>query len=404
MNLLTVSSSPHIRRPDSIARAMWSVNLALLPALVASGYFFGWRALWVVGLSVLTAVVSEAAVQALRKQPVTVRDGSAVVTGILVAFCMPATVRWFVPVVGSATAILIAKHCFGGLGYNIWNPALVGRAVVHNCYPADMNPAQYPVVRTLASGEGPAAWLRNVVHHFTVDVGAVAQRAVSPDAITGASPLSAMKRAVALGGGEAATLAGKFATVFQRTAPLLDKNPGTDPALLHKVGLWDAFVGNIGGNIGEVCALLLILGAVYLVARGYVRWYVPVLYVGTVAFLAAVLPLPLGAGESKWVWAAALRAGPEGWHYVGYHVLCGGLMLGALYMATDMVTSPLTPKGLAVFAVGCGALTALIRLYGGYPEGVCYSILIMNTAVPVIDRWTAPRVFGAARKEQEQAA
>ncbi|MBN2584424.1 MAG: RnfABCDGE type electron transport complex subunit D, partial [Planctomycetes bacterium] len=168
--------------------------------------------------------------------------------------------------------------------------------------------------------------------------------------------------------------------------------------------LWDAFWGNIGGNIGEVSALLLLVGVIYLVIKGYVRWYSPALYLGTVAVLAAVLPLPLGPEGSRWVWAAALRAGGDGLTYPLYHLVCGGLMLGSLYMATDMVTSPLTPKGQMIFAVGCGVLTVLIRLYGGYPEGVCYSILLMNTAVPLIDRWTRPRVFGTVEKKAAAGA
>ena len=391
MSTLTVTSSPHIRHGDSVPRVMWSVVLALTPALVASGSLFGWRALAVTGLSVLTAVICEALAQRLRRQPVTVSDGSAVVTGILVAFCMPPTVRWFVPVVGSATAILIAKQCFGGLGHNIWNPALVGRAIVHNCYPADMNPSEYPLVKLADPGQGVLGTLGNLVRRFTVDVAAVADTTASADVLTSASPLKVMKQ-VAEGTthldavGNHLTAAGAFS---------------------HPVGLWDAFLGNIGGNIGEVCALLLILGAVYLVIRGAVRWYVPLLYIGTVAILVAVLPIRQGPGDpAVWQWAAAFRAGADlGWRAVGYHVFCGGLMLGALYMATDMVTSPLTRRGLVIFAVGCGVLTALIRLYGGYPEGVCYSILLMNTAVPLIDRWTRPRVFGAVpAKKQPKVA
>jgi len=402
MNRLLVSSSPHIRLGDSIPRIMWSVVVALLPATIASGYFFGWRALYVTGLSVIAAVLCEAAVQKFRKLPVTVGDGSAVVTGMLLAFCLPPTVRWFVPVVGSAIAILIAKHCFGGLGYNIWNPALVGRAFVHSCYPQDMNPPLYPVVRTAGAGDGPLGWLRDFFNHFAVNVGTVPGTGHPPDAITGASPLAALKRTLVYQhGGTADALAGKFTSAFQNTAALAKDNPGAPDALMHKISLWNAFLGNRGGDIGEACILLLILGAVFLLVRGYIKWYVPVLYVATVAALVSVLPLPVGPGGGQ-VWFAAFRAGGDvGWQYLGYHVLCGGLMLGALYMATDMVTSPLTAAGNVIFAVGCGLLTSLIRLYGGFPEGVCYSILLMNTAVPLIDRWTRPRVFGEVRKPKE---
>lgn len=395
MSQLTVTSSPHIRHPDSVPKIMWSVLLALTPVLVASGSFFGWRAFYVTGLSVLTAVVCEAAVQRLRRVTVTVSDGSAVVTGILVAFCMPATVPWYVPVVGSATAILIAKHCFGGLGNNIWNPALVGRAIVHWCYAADMNPSSYPMARLSSPGEGFGGQMLDFFRRMAVDVCAQGTGgAPAVDVVTGASPLAAMKE-IATGQMDVAAVAESLPREFQASTGTIEG--GTSLA--------NAFLGYLGGNIGEVSALLLLIGAAYLVIRGYVRWYVPTLYIGTVAALVAVLPISVAGadGETSLVWAAAWQNGAL-WQFVGYHVLCGGLMLGALYMATDMVTSPLTGRGQVIFAIGCGVLTVLIRLYGGYPEGVCYSILLMNTTVPLIDRWTRPRVFGAVPKQKEKAA
>lgn len=398
MTRLTVSSSPHIRQPDSVPQIMWSVVLALTPALIASGSFFGWRAFYVTGLSVLTAILCEAAVQKFRKVPVTVSDGSAVVTGILVAFCLPPTVHWYVPVVGSAAAILIAKQAFGGLGNNIWNPALVGRAVVHWCYSADMNPSSYPMVRLDHPGQGFLGRMGDFFQRFTVDVCAGGDKIVGPDVVTGASPMRALKD-IADGVNlnqipvDVTTVADHLPRQFQAAGQTFQDGSS----------LWDAFLGYLGGNIGEVSALLLLLGAAYLLARGYIRWYVPVLYVATVALLVAVLPIKVvGAdGQSSLVWAAAFRSGADiGWQFVGYHLLCGGLMLGALFMATDMVTSPLSRTGLVVFAVGCGLLTAFIRLYGAYPEGVCYSILLMNTVVPLIDRWTKPRVFGAVKSKK----
>lgn len=397
MSQLTVTSSPHIRHPDSVPKIMWSVVLALAPALVASGSFFGWRAFSVTGLSVLTALLSEAAVQRLRKIPVTLNDGSAVVTGLLVAFCMPATVHWYVPVVGSAAAILIAKHCFGGLGNNIWNPALVGRAIVHWSYAADMNPSSYPMARLNNPGEGFSGQMLDFFRRMAVDVCAQgAGGTPGVDVVTGASPMAAMKE-IATGQAGLNAVADNLPRAFQSSAgPIAG---GTN--------LSNAFLGYIGGNIGEVSALLLLLGAAYLIVRGYVRWYVPTLYIGTVAALVAVLPISVATGgadgQTSLVWAAAWQNGAL-WQFVGYHVLCGGLMLGALYMATDMVTSPLTGRGHVIFAIGCGVLTVLIRLYGGYPEGVCYSILLMNTTVPLIDRWTRPRVFGARLKKKEKVA
>ena len=347
---LFVGHWPHLRARDSVPKIMWSVVAALVPALVASGYFFGFRAYLHVGLAVATAVITEAVITRLRLKKATVGDGSAVVTGLLVAFCLPAQARWFVPIVAAFVAIAIAKQCFGGLGANIWNPALVGRAFVHVAYPTDLNPSAYPVVNS-----------------FSANVGTVGHAATAIDAVSSASPLVHIKALVNAG------------------AP---NPPGQLPAL------WDMFLGRIGGSIGETSALLLILGALYLIYRGWVRWQIPLAYLAVVAIGAMVLPMDAG----KWGWvppaAFALVEPTKLAELVAYHLLGGGLMLGAFFMATDMVTSPLTNKGLWIFGFGCGALTILIRLYGGYPEAVCYSILLMNTAVPLIDRWTQPRIFG----------
>lgn len=338
--LRVVGHAPHIAAPDSTRRIMWSVVAALAPAAVAAGYWFGYRAYLHIALALATALLTEALIQKLTKRPVTILDGSAAVTGVLVAFCLPAQARWFVPVTASFVAIAIAKHCFGGLGSNIWNPALVGRAFVHNAFPVDMNPAGYPTVDA-----------------FAADVGTVTGATPYVDAVTQASPLAHLK-----------TLADGTA---EPVAVMANQMPS----------LWKMFVGDIGGNIGETSALLLILGALYLIGKGWVRWPVPVAYVGVVA-----------AGAALFGWLGP--AGPLPGRFVLSHVLGGGLMLGALYMATDMVTSPLTERGQWIFGAGCGALTITIRLWGGYPEAVCYSILLMNTAVPLIDRWMVRRIFG----------
>jgi len=342
---LFVGHWPHLRARDSVPKIMWSVVAALVPALVASGYFFGYRAYLHVGLAIVTAVATEAVITRLRLKKATVGDGSAVVTGVLVAFCLPAQARWFVPIVAAFVAIAIAKQCFGGLGCNIWNPALVGRAFVHISFPTDMNPATYPVLKG---------------GYFAANVGTVGA-GVPPgvDAVSSASPMAHLK-AIATGQTDAASV-------------LSEKLPD----------LWDMLLGRIGGSLGETSALLLILGALYLIYKGWVRWQVPLAYLATFAIGAAAFAF----------WKADLEADLAG-HFVAYHVLGGGLVLGAFFMATDMVTSPLTNKGMLLFGFGCGALTILIRLYGGYPEAVCYSILLMNTAVPLIDRWTQPRIFG----------
>ncbi len=353
---LVVGHWPHMRGEETTPRIMWSVAAALVPAAVFSGTVVGWRAYMHIALAVATAVGVEALIRRLRSKRMTVGDGSAVVTGLLVAFCLPAQARWFVPVVASAVAIGIAKEAFGGLGCNIWNPALVGRAFVHVSFPTDMNPSAYPVL----TGD-----------HFTGDVGtAVGGLAEGVDAVSGASPLVHLK-------------AMSNATV--------DAPPGELP------DLWEMAVGTVGGSLGETSALLLALGVVYLLYKGWVRWQVPLAYIATVAVGALALPVAAHTGQAEAVYRPVLFGNADAAPFVAYHLLGGGLMLGALYMATDMVTSPITSKGLWIFGIGCGVLTIVIRLYGGYPEGVCYAILLMNTVVPLIDRWTQPRIFGHER-------
>ncbi|MFO8013147.1 MAG: RnfABCDGE type electron transport complex subunit D [Phycisphaerae bacterium] len=353
---LVVGHWPHMRGEETTARIMWSVAAALVPAAVFSGYVVGWRAYGHIALAVATAVGVEALIRRLRGKRMTVGDGSAVVTGILVAFCLPAQARWFVPVVASAVAIAIAKEAFGGLGCNIWNPALVGRAFVHVSFPTDMNPSAYPVLTgdPFVGNVGTAAGgLPEGVH-----------------AVSGASPLAHLK----------------------------DVAAGSREALEQVPDLWDMAVGTVGGDVGETSALLLAIGAVYLIYKGWIRWRVPVAYLATVALGTLFLPIAVQTGEAEPVYRPIVFGNPDvALLFVGYHLLGGGLVLGALYMATDMVTSPITAKGLWIFGAGCGVLTVLIRLYGGYPEGVCYAILLMNTAVPLIDRWTQPRIFGHER-------
>jgi len=354
---LFVGHWPHLRARDSVPKIMWSVVAALVPALVASGYFFGIRAYLHVGLAVATAVLTEAVITRLRLKKATVGDGSAVVTGLLVAFCLPAQARWFVPIVAAFVAIAIAKQCFGGLGANIWNPALVGRAFVHVAYPTDLNASAYPVVNS-----------------FSANVGTVGHAAPAIEAVSSASPMAHLKLIASHGLG-------------------FDASPAKLAETLPS--LWKMFIGQVGGSIGETSALLLILGALYLIYRGWVRWQVPLVYLATVAVGALLLPIPmLTAGEPILRPAILFPNHELAVRFAAYHLLGGGVMLGAFFMATDMVTSPLTNKGLWIFGAGCGVLTILIRLYGGYPEAVCYSILLANTAVPLIDRWTQPRIFG----------
>lgn len=303
---LIVTVSPHVSSGESIAKVMWAVVIALFPAIAVSYIFFGLAAINIILISVITAVVLEAAVQRLRHKPVTVLDGSAVITGILLAFNLPPTVPFWIPILGTAAAILVAKHTYGGLGNNIFNPALVGRAFLLAAYPVHMT-----------------SWMPPLGSNVDVS--------------TYATPLAILKEKAGIG----------------------------------LPGYINMFTGNIGGCIGETSAVLLILGGLYMLKRKVITWHIPVSYIATTALLAFLFgndPL--------------------------FHLLSGGLMLGAVFMATDMVTSPVTPKGRIIFGIGCGIMTVIIRLFGKYPEGVSYSILFMNAVTPLIDRYTGPKRFG----------
>ncbi len=357
-----VSSSPHIRGPEDITRIMWAVVVALAPAVVWGIFVFRdarpagtrwchWMPLYpafIAALAVATAVATEAAIQRLRGIRVTIRDGSAIVTGLLFAMIISPCVPWFVPIVGSFFAIAIGKHCFGGLGCNIWNPALIARAFVLSSY-------VFPLT---------SVW------HYPAD--SITMRlGKETDAITRPTPLAAVK--------DPLKSLNKQAEAANKRA-LLEKVRAD-----NRTPYRDLLFGNIGGCLGETSALLLLLGGVFLMLRGYVKWQIPIPYLATVALLGWALPVKV---QGEWI---AFAGDPV------FHLLAGGLFLGAFFMATDMVTSPITKKGMIIFGIGCGLLTVIIRIYSGYPEGVCYSILLMNTAVPLIDRYTKPVKLGAPR-------
>ncbi|HPX56347.1 MAG TPA: RnfABCDGE type electron transport complex subunit D [Syntrophales bacterium] len=332
---LIVSAAPHLKTTDSVEKIMYSVVVALLPALVGAVYYFGLQALWITGIAVVTAVATEAAIQKFRKVRITALDGSAIVTGILLAFNVPPSVPWWIPVVGTFFAIAIGKHVFGGLGLNPMNPALLGRAFLM---------ASWPVLMTTGWSAPTGGTTSGVA------------------AVTSATPLMAVKAAMrdlALG-----------VNVEQSRAVV--ESAGTAKAY------FSLFVGSVGGCIGETSALLLLVGAAYLFYKKYINYRIPLSYIGTVAILG-------------WIF------GGEGL-FTGdfmFHILAGGLVLGAFFMATDMVTCPSSPLGQWIFGFGCGLLTIVIRLVGGYPEGVSYSILLMNLVTPLLDRYTKPKVFGA---------
>lgn len=327
---------------------MYSVVFALVPALLGAVWFFGERAVLIVIVAVASALGTEALYQRVGKRPLTIRDGSALITGILLAFNLPASSPLWLPLVGSFFAILVAKQLFGGLGYNFINPALAGRAFLTASWPAIMTGGWTSPVRGTMSG-----------------IEATAIRSLGLDAITQATPLNLLKDAMRILGDPSATQA------------QLDLAKEAIHQLNHVDTLRNLFFGGVGGTIGETSALLLLLGAVFLLIRGYIDWRIPLGYLSSVALLTGVL-YPTGVTPVSPL----------------FHILSGGLVLGAFFMATDMVTTPVTPKGKWIFGLGCGVITVIIRIWGGYPEGVSYSILLMNVFTPLIDRATRPKKFG----------
>lgn len=326
MNLLTVSGSPHVYTDESVSKIMYGVVLSLIPAALVSFYFFGLAAVLVTLTAVVSCMFFEFIIQKyLLKGPITIFDGSAVITGLLLAFIIPATLPLWMVVIGSLVSIGMAKMTFGGLGKNIFNPALVGRVFLMISFPVDMN--IYPQ---------PSELNTNLA-----------------DIISGATPLAVVKEGISQGG---------------NVSELLPQVPE----------YMDMFVGNMGGSAGEVSAIAILLGAIFMLARRIITWEVPTAYLGSVALMSGAL----------WMINPDIYADPM------FHLLTGGLMLGAFYMATDMVTSPMSRWGMVVFGIGCGFLTIIIRIFGAYPEGVAFAILIMNAFVPLINRSFKPKRFG----------
>lgn len=360
---------------------MRDVCIALAPAFLFALYQFGYWSLVVTGLAVLAAVATEYICQRLRKVPVTVDDYSAVITGLLLAAVIPPNVSWYVPVIGSVVAIGIAKHCFGGLGSNIWNPALIGRAFLQAAYPTQINSGTWAAIK-----DGKIA--TSILGSFD---SLVEKAAAGADIITSATPLEQLAKVKAA---EALTSASYSAS---SAADSIWVSGGT---IQVQEGLvWNVFLGNTFGCIGEVSALALLIGGIYLLLRKVISWHTPVFYIATVALLGWILPAPYVSGAGSEISYTQWFTGPA-----LLHIVSGGIFIGAIFMATDMVTSPISRKGQIIFGIGCGFLTIMIRLYAGYPEGVCYSILLMNTVVPIIDSYTKPRVFGTGNKNAAKAA
>ena len=332
---LIASSSPHIRSNEDTRSIMLDVIIAMCPALVLSVYVFGWRALTLTLVSVLSCVFWEWGYRKVMKKNQMVGDLSAVVTGMLLAFVCPVTLPYWMIVIGAFFAIVVVKQLYGGIGCNFLNPALAGRAVLLASFASAMTTWAAPGSKAPVIGS-------------TVDV------------VTAATPLAIMKEGTAE----------VFAT------------------LTESYSVSNLFVGTVGGSLGEVSALALLLGGLYLLCKKVISWQIPVAYIVTVA-LVTLISAPAGVSAVD---------------YMLYNVLGGGLMLGAIFMATDYATSPVTKPGQLVFGIGCGLITCFIRRFGSYPEGVCYSILIMNCTTWLLDKYIRPTIYGAPKKEKKEAA
>ncbi len=325
-NILTVSPSPHIHSDDSTQKIMYRVVYAMIPALAWSVFVFGLDALRVTLIAVVACLAFEYLIQKylLKIKPM-ITDGSALITGILLAFNVPSNLPWWIIIIGSLAAVGIAKLSFGGLGNNIFNPALVGRVFMLISFPVQMT-----------------SWPVNANSGI--------------DAVTSATPLSIIKEGISNG---------------TPISEITQKLPTT----------FDMLLGNIGGSLGEISALLLILGGLYMLWKKVITWHIPVSIIVTVAVVAGVFRI----------------VNPETYINPVYHILSGGLMLGAIFMATDMVTSPMNPKGQIIYGIGIGLITISIRMFGAYPEGISFAILIMNAVTPLINTYVKPKRFGGNR-------
>lgn len=341
-DLNIVSSSPHVRSNDSTSNLMRDVVIALIPATLVGFYIFGLAAVFTVVLSIASAIFFEWIYQKYTSGQVRINDYSAAVTGLLLGLNLPAMlpvlpnaaeeitlvsffVPFAVPILGSMFAIIVVKQLFGGIGNNFMNPALGARAFLIVSFADHMT--SWPIIKPL--------WPKT----------SQVLSSASVDTVSGATILGLLK-----GDGyvEASVL--------------------------------DAFVGTISGSIGEISALALIIGGIYLVYRKVISYRIPVVFISTVAVFVMIYALANGQGFDI--------------EFLGYHLFSGGLMIGAIFMATDYVSSPMTSRGQLIFAFGCGIITSLIRLFGAYPEGVSFAIIIMNLTVPLINRYTIPRCFG----------
>ncbi len=324
--MLTVSSSPHVFSSETVGKMMYGVIIALIPALGVSVYVFGINALLVSLVAVISCILTELLIQKfLLKVPVSIGDGSAMVTGLLLAFNLPSGIPLWMVSIGAVFSIGIGKMVYGGLGNNPFNPALAGRVFMLISFPVQMTSWPLPIE----------------------------SRGQLFDAVTGATPLGILKEGLKAG----------------HTVPDIIQQLPDNTQL---------FMGLMGGSLGEISALALLLGFAWLLYRKIITWHIPVVMVGTIAAFTGIL----------WLIDPLHNASPL------FHILTGGVLLGAIYMATDLVTSPMTKTGMVIYAAGIGILTVIIRVYGAYPEGVSFAILIMNAFVPLINKYVKPKRFG----------
>ena len=327
---IIISASPHIHSDRTSQNLMYDVLIALIPAFLVTIYIFGISALIMTSVAIVSCMLFEYLIQKyILKTEVLIGDGSALITGILLAFNLPSTLPLWMVIVGSFVAIGVAKMSFGGLGYNIFNPALVGRVFLFISFPAQMS-----------------FWPTPVENNMTL-----------VDAIAGETTLGIIKEGL---------MYGETMSAITQQLPTLT----------------DLFLGFTGGSAGEMSALALIIGGVYLLARKVITWHIPIMVLLSMAIFTGVF----------WLIDPEMYANPL------IHLLSGGAVLGAFYMATDLVTSPVTKKGMVIFAIGIGVITAVIRLFGSYPEGISFAILIMNAFVPLINSYFKPRRFGSKIK------
>ena len=326
---LLVSASPHDHSKDTVTRIMLDVVIALVPSLIAATFLFGFRTLIVSAVSVGTCVLAEYIARIVMKRHQTVADLSAIVTGLLIAFNVPVSMPLWMVVLGDILAIVVVKQMFGGIGMNFVNPALAARIMLIASFPTEMG-----------KWNAPFSW--------------------KTETVTTASPLNAIKE-------------------IYRSGEITSESFDGLPSLL------DMFLGKRAGSLGEVCAIALVIGLVYLLVRRVIKITIPLAYVGSFAVIMFI-------------------AGGFNLEFLAYEILAGGLLLGAIFMATDYTTSPINFKGQVIFGIGCGVLTALIRLFGNLPEGVSFAIIIMNILVPHIENLTTPKPFGTVKEKKKKEA